>query len=109
MAPKIPFISRIDKSGECWVWTGPVDENGYGYASGRTKGTQARAHRVSWERVYGPIPKGLYVCHHCDNPPCVRISHLFLGTAADNMRDASIKGRMTRRPRKQSDEAANAA
>lgn len=92
--PRIPFITRVDKSGECWLWTGPVDEKGYGYTGGITQRTE-RAHRVAWQRVYGPIPKGMFVCHHCDTPSCVRVSHLFLGTAADNTRDASIKGRMS--------------
>ena len=52
------------------------------------------AHRLSWELANGkPVPHGLYVLHHCDNPLCVRPEHLFIGTQADNIQDMMIKGR----------------
>lgn len=50
-------------------------------------------HRHAWELAYGPIPKGMVICHTCDNTRCVNISHLFMGTQADNMRDMREKGR----------------
>lgn len=52
------------------------------------------AHRKAWEDTHGAIPLGLYVCHHCDNPPCCNPEHLFLGTPQQNMDDAKAKGRV---------------
>jgi hypothetical protein len=50
------------------------------------------AHRIAWILSHGPIPDGMYICHHCDTKACVRPSHLFVGTAADNTHDAMEKG-----------------
>jgi hypothetical protein len=76
--------------GECWEWTGALDPKGYGHK--KRHGTNV-ASRVVWIEVFGPISDGLEVCHHCDNPPCVRPSHLFLGTYKDNAQDMLRKGR----------------
>jgi hypothetical protein len=51
------------------------------------------AHRVAWTLHHGQIPDGMSICHHCDNPPCVRPDHLFVGTHGDNCRDKISKGR----------------
>lgn len=75
--------------GECWIWTGARMRYGYFQYGKKLIG----AHRVAWELRNGPIPDGLYVLHRCDNPPCVRPDHLFLGTAADNTADMVAKGR----------------
>ena len=86
------FWSHVDKSGDCWTWTGSTFASGYGRACVDSR--IVRAHRVAWEVTNGPIPKGMWVLHRCDNPPCVRPDHLFLGDRSDNMVDASQKGRL---------------
>lgn len=68
---------------------------GYGLIK-RKDGAQLRAHRVAYELAYGEIPSGMFVCHRCDNPRCIRPSHLFLGSHAENMTDMVIKGRSAR-------------
>lgn len=92
------FWSRVDKSQPeyCWIWKGRLWNNTPARAYGHfdIKGVGVFAHRMAYELTYGPIPKGLEVCHKCDNPPCVRPDHLFLGTHTDNMRDAVAKGKL---------------
>lgn len=58
--------------------------------------THDYTHRISWVLAFGPIPDGLNVLHHCDNPPCVRPDHLFLGTHRQNIADKVAKGRQHR-------------
>jgi HNH endonuclease len=86
---------RVDSKSGCWIWTAGVDQNGYARISlaPHTNCPMGLASRVSFQLYVGPIPKGLFVLHHCDNPRCVNPKHLFLGTQSDNMRDCVQKGR----------------
>lgn len=97
--PRRPAIDRfienyrIDASG-CWLWTGHSLPRGYGRIC--LDYVDTYAHRLAWELCHGAIPAGMDVCHRCDVPSCVNPDHLFVGTRADNMRDASAKGRTAR-------------
>ena len=82
-------VDLSDKKG-CWTWTAALDGKGYGqFPSIYGRG----AHRTGYALANGPIPPGIHVLHRCDNPPCVRPGHLFLGTPGDNMKDMVTKGR----------------
>lgn len=84
-------MREIRAEGDCWVWTG--SRNGAGYGTVTIDGRSDFAHRLAWTLTYGRIPPGKRVLHRCDNPPCVRPSHLFLGTQSENLIDAVTKGR----------------
>ena len=83
----------IDKSdnNKCWTWTGTTTKGGYGQVKINKKGI--RANRLAYELYKGPIPKGMNVCHTCDNPPCCNPKHLFSGTVKDNAEDKVRKNR----------------
>jgi hypothetical protein len=96
------FWAKVDRSaglGSCWLWTASRSRRGYGeIGRGRAGEGIILAHRLSWELHHGPIPTGLSVLHHCDNPPCVNPAHLWLGTHQDNQDDMIRKRRDRKRP-----------
>lgn len=75
----------------CWLWTGPTNYKGYGYGS--FEGVRFSVHRMSYIIHKGTIPKGMLVCHNCDQRSCLNPEHLFIGTAQDNTDDMMRKGR----------------
>lgn len=113
---RLRFWAKVKKTETCWLWTAST-ALGYGIfgTTQHGNGTNIKAHQYAWKSVGGLIPKGLDVCHTCDIRSCVRNDeqgtyevdgialprwgHLFLGTRAQNLRDAANKGRM-RNPRK---------
>jgi hypothetical protein len=86
-----PVASHVDGIDCCWVWKAYRDKRGYGRFS--VRGKRVFAHRFSWELANGSIPPNMFVLHRCDNPGCVRASHLFIGTHEENMHDMVVKGR----------------
>jgi hypothetical protein len=90
------FWSKVDRKGDgCWEWNRYRKPNGYGQFT-LVKGRFVGAHTVSFALTNGPIAAGQVICHHCDNPPCVRPDHLFAGTQSDNAHDMFTKGRTVR-------------
>ena len=82
---------RVNRSNECWTWTGALNGRGYGVV--QYHGKYWMAPRLAYFLTYGAIPNGAYVCHRCDNPACVRPDHLWLGSHWDNMADMTAKKR----------------
>lgn len=92
------FRSKTVVEGDCQIWTGAIDQDGYGAfmtcRDGKRK--QFRAHRWIYERMAGPIQPGLVLMHSCDRPSCVRVEHLTPGTVQQNTRDALSRVRTSR-------------
>lgn len=105
-SPVERFWKKVDVSGgptACWLWTGS-DTGGHpdrrtptpGYGRLWVGGRLVLAHRFSYELHYTKVADDKLVCHHCDNPPCVNPTHLFVGTGTDNLNDSIKKGRRSR-------------
>jgi len=87
------FVEKIETGEGCWEWKAARNNRGYGWF--RIGDKMVQAHRAIYAATVGAIPAGMCVCHRCDNPSCVRPSHLFLGTAQDNAIDMAKKHRGT--------------
>lgn len=92
-----PTPEHCPEIGPCWIWTGSTRSNGYGQFSFRIAPRRSKtwgAHKTAFVLSGGELtPEHPWTLHHCDNPPCVRPSHLFAGSPSDNTRDAMRKGR----------------
>ena len=82
---------NFSDNNKCWPYAGSHDTCGYGKIT--LNGKEHKAHRFLWELHNGAIPKGMFVLHHCDNPPCCNPAHLYLGTNKDNVRDMVLRHR----------------
>lgn len=99
-SPVWRFWTRVEKQKtgkRCWIWQGRKSGE---YGHFEINGKAMYVHRFSYELHNGPIPKGLFVCHACDNPPCVNPKHLWLGTHRENIQDWVKKGRISRKERR---------
>ncbi len=86
------FWSKVDFSGNCWIWKAGKTKDGYG-RFGVSCDNKKLAHRFAWELINGPISEDILILHHCDNPPCCNPAHLFTGTYLDNRLDCVNKER----------------
>lgn len=90
LAERLAFYSTRGQN-DCVHWTGNHNEKGYGQLDWQRR-TQ-RAHRLAWIAFRGPIPDGMCVLHRCDNPGCINVDHLWLGTQLENIADREAKNR----------------
>lgn len=89
------FHEKVDKSGDCWLWKGCADKDGYGFI--RIDGKNIKAHRFALSLKIGkPLEKGELACHSCDTPRCVNPDHLWVGDNSKNQIDSAAKGRSPR-------------
>lgn len=92
-AEDVRFERYAERTDGCWLWTGALNNMGYGQFYVRARRGNVLAHRWSYEHHNGPIGDGLFVMHSCDTPRCVNPAHLRVGTHQDNVDDMTAKGR----------------
>jgi hypothetical protein len=98
--PALKNIEYVKDKNGCWNVTSHIRSSyGEGYTRAHYNGRRDYIHRIFYEIHKGPIPKGMCVCHKCDNPVCINPKHMFLGTLADNVHDAQSKGRIRNSPK----------
>jgi hypothetical protein len=85
------LLRNVTLNGECWEWNRAWAK--HWYPTIWFEGANHSPHRLSYEAFVGEIPDGQFICHRCDNPPCINPLHLFAGTPLDNIRDMDSKGR----------------
>lgn len=91
-------VRVLEDNHSCWEWVASKNKKGYGQFRIEPGVSPVKAHRAAWLITEGSIPEGMVVMHQCDNPSCVRPSHLALGTHQDNMDDMVRKGRQSNGP-----------
>lgn len=94
------FWTKVNKNAPngCWEWLAYRDQRGYGQYRLTRQRKSDLAHRLAWADKNGPIPDGMFCCHHCDNPSCLNPDHIFIGTQLDNVKDCREKGRFRNPP-----------
>lgn len=90
-AQRLLARAKMNEETGCLLWQGSKQNGGYGQITYKRR--LQTTHRLSWIAHHGPVPDGHYVCHICDNPACIAVEHLFLGTPSQNYRDMRRKGR----------------
>ena len=88
------FVTKVDRSDECWLWTGTPSQE-YGQFRPATR-ERVAAHRFAYEMGCRQIPRGMVVRHRCDTPRCVRPDHLQVGTELDNRDDRMSRNRQAK-------------